>query len=332
MVETRKIRTAADTSRELEEELNTALAHPTEIFGYGRYGDGVKDWVRLDKLTGGLQYKTLSVLAARPKRGKSMLAAAWVPYIAQQAIAVGETVRVVTLEMQRKSYQRRMAAMMAGIRDPMNIRRGVISKQEQVRYRNALTELRSLPIEYLSNEEDLSFEDTMKRGNSPVTFAEVSNFIRARDGEPTYWWVLDHIGLLNDVSPDGDMVKSIYSLANKLAALAHQVATGLVVTHLTRQSTGAMPTIESIAGSDQVGRNADQIFLLSRPFMDAPDLSDEDRDKVADGEPAFLQFYSRDEGSGLDILWWKAEYASFEELDIPEGYKVPLPAAKRKKA
>lgn len=328
----RRVKTAQETSLELRDELESALLHPKEIFGYARYGDGSK-WARLDKMTGGLQDRSLAVLASRPKRGKSMLAAAWVPTIAYQAMAAGEVVRVVTLEMMRKSYQRRMAALIAGIKDPMNIRRGWLSEEEEHMYRMALKTLADLPIEYLSNEEDLSEKDAMKLGNSPVTFDEVDRFIRAKKGQPTYWWVLDHIGLLNDLTTYGDVTTSIYSLANKLAGLAHSAASGLVITHLTRASTGAMPTIESIAGSDQVGRNADQIFLLSRPFMDVPELGEEDKAflESAEGEPAFLQFYSRDEGSGLDVLWWQYKYARFNEMDIAEDVKVPMPAAKKRR-
>lgn len=322
----RQSRSAADTSEELYQELDTALANPNPIFGYARFGDG-KKWARLDSLTGGIQPKTLGVLAARPKKGKSMLAAGWIPYIARQAMDADQIVRVVTLEMQRKSYQRRMAAIMAKIKDPMNIRRGTLTAQEVKRYKNALDELAMLPIEYLSNEEDLSEEDALKRGNSPVTFEDMAAFVRRGD---TFFWLLDHIGLLNDLDSRGDVTASIYSLANKLATLAHATATGLVITHLTRASAGVTPTIEHIAGSDQVGRNADWIMLLSRPFLDTPDLSEEDQAFIADGDPGFLQYQSRDEGSGLDLLWWMKEYAAFDELQLPEGEKVPMPKPKRK--
>lgn len=325
-----RVVSAADISVELEDELAEAVENPREIFGYGRYGDG-KKWATLDRLTGGLQPLTLSVLAARPKRGKSMLAAAWVPSIARQAEEANKVLRVVSLEMRPKSYQRRAAAIMAEITDPRNIRRGTLTKQEQKRYRSALYDLATLPIEYLANEEDLDEQAAMRRGNSPVTIQDVSRFLRGKDSDrETYWWVLDHIGLLNDLDAYGDVTTSIYSLANKLADLAHTVSAGMVITHLTRASVGGMPTIESIAGSDQVGRNADQIFLLSRPFMDVGELSEEDRELIRDGEPAFLQFYSRDEGSGVDVLWWRPQFASFDEVLLPEGTRVPLPSAKKR--
>ncbi len=321
-----KTQTSAEVSAALDRELTEALAHPSEIFGFARYGDG-KSWVRLDKMTGGLQLKSFDVLAARPKVGKSMLAAGWLPFVAEQAMNEGKVVRVITLEMTWEAYQRRAASHLAQIPNPMNIRRGLLSVVEQKRYRNALSYLAALPIEYLSNQRDLDEDAAMRLGGSSVTFADVNRFVS--DGA-TYWWLLDHIGLLNDLSPDGDITKSIYSLANKLAGLAHREATGLVITHLTRASAGSRPTIESIAGSDQVGRNADKIFLLSRPWLDG-ELDDDDRELIKEGEPAFLQVHSRDEGSGLDVLWWDAELASFSEMDIEPGAKVPMPAKKTRR-
>lgn len=330
MGELRRTRTARDTSEELLEELDAALSHPAEIFGYGRYGDG-SQWLTLDRMTGGLQPNTLAVLAARPKVGKSMLASAWVPIIARQALAEDKVVRVVSLEMSRKAYQRRMAAIMAGVRDPKRIRQGLLSAEEQRQYRLALSELALLPIEYLANERDLDEEETFKLGNSPITVSEVNRFLRGgRDGQETYWWLLDHIGLLNDLDRFDNVTTSIYQLANKLAHIAHKVCAGMVITHLNREAVGGTPRIESLSGSDQVGKNADLIFLLWRPFTEF-ELSEEDRELIREGEPAFLQFYSRDEGSGLDLLWWDAEKASFGEMKVPAGTKVPMPSAAKRK-
>jgi hypothetical protein len=323
-------RTSAETSDELRVEANEAASHPREIFGYGRYGDG-KQWGQTDKATGGLQPHSFSLLASRPKRGKSMLAAAWLPYIAEQALAEEQVVRVVTLEMKRMSYQRRAAAILSGIQDPKRIKQGYLTPEEMKRYTRALDILASLPIEYLSNEEDLTEEKALLVGNSPVNFDEMAEFIRAPGKDKTYWWLLDHIGLLADLRAYRDVTTSIVELANKLAGLCHTVATGLIITHLTRASVGSAPTIESISGSDQLGRNADQIFLLSRPYMDAGSLSQEDAEATKDGEIAFLQFISRDEGGDTIPLWWNKHTATFDEIETEPGVRLPMPTVKGRK-
>lgn len=326
----RKTHSSAETSIELAIELDAALTHPNVIFGYGRYGDG-KVWQELDKLTGGLQELSFGVLAARPKVGKSMIAAAWVPYIARQALLVGKVVRVVTLEMSRKAYQRRMAAIMAGIKDPTSIKTGYISREEQREYRKALDELALLPIEYLAVEKVLTDEEAMVPGNSIITYVDVDQFIRRTDTGETYWWLLDHIGLLNDLRGYGEVHTSIYDLANKLARLAHTVATGLVITHLNRAAVGnSGVSIEHISGSDQVGKNGDQIFLLRRPWFEAGELNPEDLEAIKDAEPCWLQFYSRDEGSGLVNLVWSPRHARFDEVILPPGVRPPMPEPKKK--
>lgn len=310
----RRAKTAADTSNELRDELRRAMQNPGEFYGYARHSSRDK-WIRLDRITGGIQEKTLTILAARPKRGKSMLAASWIPDIAYQAIEQDKVVRVVSLEMQRTSYQRRMAAIMSGITDTKKIKQGTLDIDELMRYERALDELASLPIEYLTNEVDLEDDATFVAGNSSVTFKDMQEFI-AGEHDPeereTFWWCLDHIGLLNDLTPEGDLTGSLYAMANKLQLLARQTTAGLVITHQTKASGGAQ-TMESVAGSDQVVRNADFIYILGRPYMDK-DLTDAEREEIIDVEPAFLTVFSRDEGGGRVELLWNHHTASFMEL------------------
>lgn len=323
-------RTAADTSNELRDELHRAMSNPGEFYGYARHSARNK-WLRLDRITGGIQPKTLTILAARPKRGKSMLAAGWIPEIAYQAMEHDKVVRVVSLEMQRKSYQRRMAAIMAEIADTKRIKQGMLDADELKRYERALDELSSLPIEYLTNEVDLDEEGTFVPGNSSVTYKDMRDFIRGKhdpDERETFWWVLDHIGLLHDLTPEGDLTGSIYAMANNLQELAMQTTSGLVITHQTKASRGEQ-TMESVAGSDQVIRNADFIYLLGRPYMDKGELTDEEREEIKDVEPAYLTVFSRDEGGGRVEMLWDNHAASFSELEIEPGVVLPGPGSRK---
>ena len=322
------MRTAADTSKQLKREWEEAKANPRYIYGYGRYGDG-KQWAKLDALTGGLQKINLGVLVARPKTGKSMMAAAWVPHIAEQADRVGQVVRIVTLETTRMTYQRRMAALMAAIKDPKNIKRGMLTEDEEKEYLRALDWLEMLPIEYLDNR-DLDESAALKFGNSPISFDKMSKFII--DPGDTYWWLLDHVGLLSDLRGGDNRTYLLYKLADQLADLAHTYCTGVMITHLNRETSHGKPTLSSIGGADQIGRNADQIFTIWRPWMEE---EEEDRRLagVMEHEPAFLLFNSRDEGSGMVQLMWHTEYAAYTELIVEDGAQMPLllpPGMKKK--
>ena len=64
------------------------------------------------------------------------------------------------------------------------------------------------------------------------------------------------------------------------------------------------------------------------------DLSQEDRDAVREegGEVAYLKVISRNGAGGLDILFWNTALASFNEMHIDEGVKIPnmMPSKKKR--
>lgn len=313
-------RSSSAISKALLSEWEDARKNPKEVFGFGNYGD---HWPTLNRLTGGIKNKVWTVLASRPKVGKSMMVSGWIPAIAMQARAVNRIVRVVTLETTMKAYQRRTAAIMAGIPNPMNIRRGMLSQQEADDYVGALRFLADLPIEYLSNETTLSEREAMMFGNSSITMKDIKAFLKQDD---TFWWVVDHMGLVNDINAK-DPTASMLIAANQFAIFAHQYTGGMCVTHLTRASVGGgMPSLEHLSGSDGVGKNADEAFLIWRPWKEARSLKPEEAEMVKDGEPGLLVVVSREESGGIIPVYWNKRTASFTEYELPDGsFNIPLP-------
>lgn len=324
-----RIRTTEEVGKLLFEQLDKAMSNPNDIFGYARYGNG-EAWKQLDVMSGGMQEYNLQVLAARPKVGKSMWVSGIIPFVAEQAVEVDKIVRIVTLETTEEAYLMRIAAIMAKINDPMNIRRGKLTPEEATRYKKALKRLQSLPIEFLAIGRELEFEETMIPGNSGVTTNDVWDFVRgnrSREGE-TFWWVLDHAGLLKNVTQSKDVTSGIVSVIDSMTNLAHSVVTGMVITHLTRASVGGKVTLASLAGADQWGRNLDVGLLIERPMMDR-ELEPEDVALFDEGEPAFMHFFSRNENMGVIPMMWKHKQASFEELVLAPGVEIPMPVTKK---
>lgn len=304
-----RVKDSKQVSDELHKELEQSMRNPRDMFGFASYGRG---WTKLDALTSGIIHYKLTLLLARPKVGKSMLAATWLPFIAEQAKAAGKVVRVVTLEDRRMSYQRRVAAIYAGIADALDIRRGKLSDEEEGSYRAALKHIGELPIEYLSNEDLDEDQEFLFGDNSGVSMSDISKFVKP----DTFWWLVDHGGLV--VMPGRDNTDRMFKLANELQALAHRRVGGMVISHLTRASVGGgEPAIENIGGSDQLGKNADVIMLLWRPFFESRNLSPEEQAMTAEYEPASLKVITRDEGSGRVHLVWDVKKARFGELDVP---------------
>lgn len=310
----------------LTKEYARAKKNPGEIFGIATYGN-ITQWPILNKQTGGIQPKAYIVLAARPKVGKSQFLAGLVPGIAEQADKVNKKVLLVTLETSRIAYHRRMAATMASIPHPNRIRQGALSGEEEDRYIAAVEYLATLPIVYLSNEDKATREEQVMFDNTStaVTFSRIDNAVT----NDVFWWAVDHIGLVADApnSRVSGTYDKIYRLANEFARLSQRVG-GLVVTHLNRSFvTGQTPDLNTIAGADQLGRNASVLMFLDRPFSN-PAITDEDRALVRDNgwEPAVLYWLSRNEGSGVVFLQWVSSEATFRELDtdhliLPGGQK-----------
>ena len=215
-------------------------ANPGRIWGLS-WGD---DLPTLDQITGGISYKQLIVLISRPNAGKSALAAKVALNVARQ----GKRVRVATYEMSANAYQHRMACFMSNV--PMwRIDKGAASTDDLARYASAQGELAELDIEYQE---------------SGDTFEEMRDFF-ARNGGCDFG-ILDHIGLVPGFYGSGGYSNAA-SVSIAVSKLAHSVCTLLVLGHQNRQSLQGedkRPTPESVAGSDQITRDADLILGIYR--------------------------------------------------------------------
>lgn len=294
--------------------------------GIADYGP---DWPRWNALTSGPQEKTFTLLMARPKVGKSTLMSQWLPDLAIQARDAEKVVKVVTLETTIKTYQRRAAARLAKISDPLRIRKGVLDMAESKRYRLALKTLSQLPIHYLSNEYDMTEEEAMREGNSAIGMDKIEAFIRQRD---TFLWIIDHIGLINRRNTGGRQDEQLASIADRLAYISNRYVGGIGISHLNRDSLdGGLPSFENIAGTDVLGRNAGALYFLWRPFFESRNRTPEDIQMVEamGGDPGLLIFFSRDEGYGQTGIFWSKELVSFEESDIREE-DLPRPGQGRR--
>lgn len=296
-------------------QYKAAEVNPREIFGVANFGP---DWPRLNKLTRGLQEKTFTVLAARPKVGKSTFISQMLPDLAVQARAAKKVLRIVTLETTMTTYLLRTAANLAKIKEPLRIRAGMLEPWERKNYGLALESLKSLPIEFLSNEYDMHEDETMIGGYSAIGMEQVEQFIRQDD---TFVWVVDHMGLINRRNMGKNTMEQLESIANQLTVLSNRYVGGIGITHLNRTALdGGPPGIENIAGTDVFARNAGAMYLLWRPVFESRRRTPEDLELIEalGGDHGLIRFHSRSEGSGSVGMFWRNETASFEETDMRE--------------
>lgn len=321
----------SSAAQRLRQELRAARANPKVIFGFAHFGP---EWPLLNERTHGLHPGELGILASQPKVGKSMFLIQIFVAIARQALAEGKgrTVDYITLEMSETNLLRRMACALAGIKDPTSVRTGFITEQEASAYFKALDEIEKLPIRFLSNtrlkgDSALSKDDSMVLGNSSVSVDDVLQFVSGN----TFWWALDHIGLLANVG-SGDTRRDLMVSYNKLMGLAHDTpAAGIVVTHLNRQHAGKFPTMDMLAETSQAAKNADYMFLLSRPAHEAPQLVEPDKAELMRiAEPAYNHFVSRESGEDVFTWIWDVKAAKFREAVLAPGTPLPFIGSKSK--
>jgi DnaB-like helicase C terminal domain len=325
------VKSSSQISRGLAEQYKEVQANPQAVFGIANFGPA---WPHLNGLSRGLQRKTFTVLMARQKVGKSMLISQWVPEFALQAKAVGKVLRIVTLETTMDTYHMRTAAKLAAIQNPMRIREGTLTKPERLRYFQALKDLDSLPIEYLSNEYDLSEEEDEEKsriGSGSIGMQEVEGFIRQPD---TFLWIIDHMGLIRRQNTGKGANEQLAAIADQLTYISNRFVGGIGITHLNRSSIdGGPPGFENIAGTDVFGRNAGALYWLWRPYYEARSHSaeDEEMEEALGGDHGLLIFKSRNEGNGTVGVFWSKSYAGFTETDLREG-NIPMPGQGRRAA
>lgn len=258
-------------------------------------------WVKFDRLTHGVHKNKFVGVFARPKVGKTRWLAGLLPVLAEQ-VPVGEVIRVFTFETSTQMWIQASAASLAGIPNPTFIETGELTPHQLKKYIDALGYLRDLPILYY---------------DKPMSFDKLAMLVKAekKEARPTFLWVLDHIGLVTDSGIGSDGYGGLRSLSRNLSYLCHDVCTGLVVGHLTRESVGGEPSLSSIAGTDNISRDLDEAFILHRVWdgLERPD------GLLDDGEPVLLQVTSRHYAGGAMWIWWDRKSGQFRELTEEEA-------------
>src|SRR5690606_39190641 len=112
----------------------------------------------LDNLTGGLQPRTLTILAARPSMGKTTLAINIGQFVADR---YAMPVAVFSLEQSAQELVQRMACAEARV-DWRYLRNGEVSDFDLRRFEAAAEKIAALPI-FICDRTDLSSRDMVAR-------------------------------------------------------------------------------------------------------------------------------------------------------------------------
>ena len=214
----------------------------------------------LDRLLGGFFAGELSVIAARPSVGKSAFGA----NVALAAANRGFKVVVASCEMDKEGFGQRLLSHGSFV-DGMRFRRADLDAEAWDKVAEAMTAMSELPIQFLFDcniAEDIAktARKLARRGELDILIVDYLQFMDTR----------------RRFKEERHKVGYITKLFKRLAQKAKIPV--LLLSQLTREGEGAMPTMKMLRESGDIEQDADGIIFLHRP--DKPgDASIDPRDR-----------------------------------------------------
>lgn len=207
----------------------------------------------IDAETMGFQFGTMSVLAARPRHGKSAIAGNF----AINALRLGYPVFIVGHEMSAEEYTDRMACSIAGV-DFQSVRGGKLNTKTQARYLEALNWLGKVPLAII-DEPDASPRQCA---------AAVANWTN-RMGQGLV--IIDYLQierLPNCNKPQHEELGDITWIWR--CAFKRTQTAGLLLSQLKRDAETRAPRLSDLKGSGSIEQDASIVMLLYREHLENP--------------------------------------------------------------
>lgn len=253
MVETAKVRSAKEVCGSWVDRMQQRV----EDRANGKEFMGIQSgFHRLDRISSGIPFAAMTVIAARPSVGKTAMLC---NLIRNACIDGGTPTTVISLETMHETLMDRMAA------DFCNIRSAKLRDGE--------------PLTQMEMKAIATFN--AKVSKSPLRWSQdvfdsdsICSMIGRHAETGTKLFLIDYIQIVRCSSREERKAYSVGAVATafKQAALKHKVAV-VVLAQLKRvDDENVPPTPNDIADSDQIFRDSDLLWLLHRPDrMNKPD-------------------------------------------------------------
>lgn len=239
-----------------------AFAASAEAMQRGRGLTGIT-WGLTDvnRVTGGIQRRDLTLIAARPSMGKTTVGLSTAIRAAKSGIGVG----FISLEMDAEKLAARAASDIAydwNVQVPYaDIIRGNIDKQGLEAVRVATQDIGKLPL-WIEDQSGLSMTDIRVKTEALLETAQ-------RAGKEIGALFLDHIGLIRPSSRySGNRVNEVAEISAGLKTLAREFGIAVVaLSQLSRALEGRndkRPQLSDLRDSGAIEQDADTIVFLFR--------------------------------------------------------------------
>lgn len=258
----------------------------------------------LDQQTGGLGVGEMTLVAARPSMGKSLLAKQIARNIACRNVAVG----LVSVEESADKVGRNIVSAIDSIENH-NLRKGLLSEAERQKVRVTAEAAKEIPL-YIN--------DTASRLSDVV--AVITKMAKVRGCRVI---VVDYLQLIE--SEGGNTrEQEVSRISRRLKTVFKQLGVaGLVVAQLNRgneQGQIRPPRMSDLRDSGQIEQDADVILLLHRPGYYARENAGDQKDEfAAEDRRCFVIPAKNRDGSRQEDIVLEAElqYQRFRDPSEP---------------
>lgn len=291
------------TAAEAADDLTADLARIAEGGG-GLIPSGIG---RLDYKLGGLGRGRMTILAARPFTGKTVLA----QNLALNVAGRGEKVILFSLEMGRREVTANLQCMLGGP-TPGDLYRGRLSKADFEGHKAALKRLAVLPLTIIDK--------------TRVTAPEVGALARvaAKRSKPALV-IVDYLQLLA-MGRRETREREVADASRELKLLSKELDCHvLLLSQLNRQAEhrpGRVPVMSDLRESGALEQDADNVLLLLRPCMSQTEAERQEREKngVPLNDNYAVCFVSKNRTAGHTgecVLGWNALALRFSDA-VPD--------------
>lgn len=250
-----------------------------------------------DAMTGGLQKSELTIVAARPGMGKTMLAMNIADNV---TTGTDKVVAIFSLEMSRTALERRMMASKAWV----NVQRAMegiyLGREERVKLETALGHLIEANI-FIDDSPTLT----------PVQLRAKARRLKQREGRLDLV-LIDYLQLLSSPQRGQSREQEIASISRSLKACAKELEVPvLALAQLNRgpeKRQDTRPILADLRESGQIEQDADVVVFIHRPGYYSRD--EESPDNIAE----LIIGKQRNGRTGVVRLVFIGSYTRFDNI------------------
>ncbi len=254
-------------------------------------------YVRLNKITSGLQKSDLIILAARPSMGKTAFA---LNIARNVALHERKTVAVFSLEMSNEQLSMRLLTSEARI-DSNRLRTGFISQED---WQNATDAAGIL------NELSIFIDDTPN-----ITAMEIRAKARKlyQKNNELGLIVIDYLQLMKPPFRTDRRDLEIAEISRSLKALAKELKVPIIalsqLNRMLEQRSDKRPMLSDLRESGALEQDADIVAFIYRD-----DVYNKEPDNPKKGLAEIIVAKNRNGATGTALMHFRGQYTRFEEL------------------